>query len=145
MRSIAIAGAATFLVFTLACDTGRKSAYGFRLPDGNAENGRAVFVELKCNACHRVQGLDLPAPTAHPEVPVILGGRIPYSRADGELVTSIINPSYRLASGYPRDLVAAGGRSRMPDVSETITARQLADIVAFLQSRYEVVPPQPVR
>jgi mono/diheme cytochrome c family protein len=145
MKSTAFASAAVLLLFALACGTGRKSASGFRLPDGNVEHGRVAFADLRCNACHRVQGLDLPKPTAHPEVPVLLGGRVPYARTDGELVTSIIDPSYRIAGGYPRELVAAGGRSRMPDMSDRITAHQVADLVAFLQSRYEVVPPQPVR
>jgi L-cysteine S-thiosulfotransferase len=145
MKSTALAVSVALFLFALACDTGRKSASGFRLPDGDVEHGRAVFVDLKCNACHRVEGVDLPAPTVHPEVPVILGGRVPYAKTDGELVTSIINPSYRIVAGYRRDLVAAGERSRMIDTSETITARQMADVVAFLQSRYEVVPPQPVR
>ena len=143
MKSIVLALAAALLA--LGCNAGRKSASGFRLPDGDAEHGRAVFAELKCSDCHRVNGLDLAAPTVHPAVPVVLGGRVPYPKTDGELVTSIIYPSYKIAPGYPRDLVMAGERSRMPDVSETITARQLADVVAFLQARYEVVPPQPVR
>ena len=145
MKSTAFAGAIALLLLTLACGTGRKSASGFHLPDGNVEHGRAVFLDLKCNACHRVQSLDLPAPTVRPEVPVVLGGRIHYARTDGELVTSIVDPSYRIVSGYSLDQVSGGGRSRMPDVSDTITAHQLTDLVAFLQSRYEVVPLQPVQ
>jgi hypothetical protein len=59
---------------------------------------------------------------------------------DGYLVTSIINPSH-VVVGYPRDLVTvASGSSRMPNLAERVTARQLADIVAFLQSRYTMRP-----
>ena len=33
------------------------------------------------------------------------------------------------------------GQSRMPDTTTDMTLRQLVDLVAYLQSRYEVVPP----
>jgi len=143
MKSIALACVAALLA--LGCNPGRKSASGFRLQDGDPERGRAAFLQLHCADCHRLRGLELTVPMAHPDVPVILGGRVPYPKTDGELVTSIIYPSYRIVAGYPRESVMTGEKSRMPDMSETITARQLEDLVAFLQSRYDVVPPQPVR
>lgn len=39
-----------------------------------------------------------------------------------------------------RELVAQGRLSRMGDYSEAMTVRELVDLVAFLQSRYRVVP-----
>ena len=56
---------------------------------------------------------------------------------DGYLVTSIIYPSYQLAS-YPKEQITANGESRMPHYADKMTVRQLTDIVAFLQSRYVV-------
>jgi len=108
------------------------------------EAGKAAFVELKCNACHRVEGMDFPEPVADPPVPVTLGGATPYVKSDGELVTSIINPSHRIARGFPKEALMSGDESRMADYSDVMTVRQLIDLVAFLHTRYEVVPATPV-
>ena len=132
------------LLATLAlagCSTGRKGSAGFHLPDGDPVMGRAVFVSLKCHACHSVPGAEVPAPVVEPLVTVELGGRVPVPRTDGELVAAIVDPSHRLAPGYERHLVASGKISRMGDFSESMTVRELIDLVAFVQSRYEVVPP----
>jgi hypothetical protein len=102
--------------------------------------GRRPLSQLGCNHCHEVNGMDLPKPTAQPPVPVVLGGVVPLAVTDGYLVTSIINPSYALAP-YPKEMITAGGKSRMPDYSGTMTVAQLVDTVAFLQSRYTVEPP----
>lgn len=126
---------------TVACDSGRHSSAGFRLPaNGDVERGKVAFVQLGCNNCHEVSGMDLPKPTVQPPVPVVLGGVVPVEVTDGYLVTSIINPSYTLAP-YPKEMIAAGGKSRMPDYSGTMTVAQLVDTVAFLQSRYTVERP----
>jgi sulfur-oxidizing protein SoxX len=120
----------------IACSVGKKSPSGFRLPEGNAERGKTLFVELKCNDCHQVAGTDLAAPAARATEPVMLGGEFAYHRTDGELVTAIINPSHRLVRGYPRDLVEREGKSRMKDYSDRLTVRELVDLVAFLQTTY---------
>ena len=137
--SIAAVVVATFL--TCGCSEGRKGAAGFHIPDGDAEHGRAVFVAMKCHACHRVADLDLEAPVADPAVPVVLGGKVSRMRTDGELVTAIVDPSHKLAPGYPPEAVRTGDRSRMGEFGDAMTVRELIDVVAFLQSRYEVVPP----
>jgi hypothetical protein len=85
--------------------------------------------------------VDLPEPTVDPPVPVILGGEIPHVRTDGDLITSIINPSHKIASGYKDEGVRRGDHSRMADYSDVMTVRQMIDIIAFLHSRYEVVRP----
>jgi len=122
----------------LACNSGRHSAAGFRLPpDGSAERGRVAFEALGCNSCHEVSGSNLPRPTVQPAVPVMLGGELSAEMSDGYLTTSIIHPSYKLA-GYPKNLIANGSESRMPHYADGMTVRQLVDIVAFLQSRYTV-------
>ena len=50
------------VLFLHACGSDPKSPWGFRLPDGNAVKGQALFVELQCNACHTIAGLELAAP-----------------------------------------------------------------------------------
>ena len=129
---------AALLWATTACDSGRHSSAGFRLPEsGDIERGKAAFVAFECNNCHEVAGVDLPKPTVQPPVMVTLGGEMARQMTDGYLVTSIIYPSYELA-GYPRDLITVHGKSRMLDYTDRMTVRQLADLVAFLQSRYSV-------
>ena len=131
-------------LLTLACD-GPKSGAGLRLPDGDVERGKAAFLELKCNTCHTVAKTEIAEPGkdyAYTRV-VVLGGEIRQIKTYGDLVTSIINPTHSLASGYPKDLITKNGQSAMTNFNDTMTVRQLIDLVAFLQSRYEFVPPEP--
>jgi sulfur-oxidizing protein SoxX len=131
------------LASSMACGVGRHSSSGFRLPpDGNPAQGKIEFVALGCNTCHSVSGVDLPAPTVQPPVPVVLGGQTNIEPADGYLAASIIYPSYRLAA-YPRQAITNGGQSRMPSYADRITVRQLTDVVAFLQTQYALVRPAP--
>jgi mono/diheme cytochrome c family protein len=141
MQRVLIVAASLLAALSLACSPGRKSAAGFYLPDGDPVKGQAVFTSLKCHSCHRVAGLELPDPVVEPPVPVELGGEAPRARTDGELVTAIIAPSHRLEPGYRRQEMVSGNLSRMGDFTEAMTARELIDLVAFLQSRYTVVPP----
>lgn len=127
----------------IACDSGPRSPVGFLLPEGEVELGKAAFVELECNSCHSVNGVDLPPPTLIPlpSASVVLGGQVFEIRTDGYLVTSIIHPSHKLARGLDKEeITTSTGESRMPDYSDIMTVRQLLDVVAFLQSRYTVVP-----
>jgi hypothetical protein len=141
-RYLLVATIAAVSVGLATCGPPEKSASGFRLPDGDIELGKEAFLELRCNACHKVQGLDLPPPVADPPVPVVLGGAVDYQPTDGRFVTSIINPSHKLASGYPEELLRSGSESRMADYSDVMTVRKLVDLVAFLHSRYEYTAPQ---
>src|SRR5690348_12077718 len=109
---------AALLGAAVACQTGRHSPAGFRLPEGgDKERGKADFLGFRCDSCHEVAGVDLPAPTIQPAVPLVLGGTVEKALTDGYLVTSIINPSHRIA-GYPRELMAPGGVSRMPNYGD---------------------------
>jgi mono/diheme cytochrome c family protein len=120
---------------------GRKSAAGFHLPDGDPARGQAVFVDMRCHTCHRVHGLDLPAPVAEPSVEVVLGGEVYAERTDGELVAAIVDPSHRLAPGYRAATVKSGSLSRMPDYGDALSVRDMIDLVAFLHTRYKLLPP----
>lgn len=124
-----------------------KSPFGFRLPDGDVVAGRQAFVELGCNACHEVAGVPIEylQGIAH----VQLGGKTTHLRTYGELVTSIINPSHKIA---PRHREAGAvpvleGESVMTYLylNQVMTVQQLVDLVAFLQPTYEVVQPPPAK
>jgi hypothetical protein len=125
---------AACLAAGVGCQNGRHSPSGFRLPEnGDAERGKAAFAALRCDSCHEVAGVDLPRPTDQAVTRVVLGGSVERAPTDGHLVTSIIYPSYRAAKGAPACMPA----------HEEITARQLTDIVAFLQAHYTVKPLPP--
>jgi L-cysteine S-thiosulfotransferase len=143
MRFITKYGPVLLMLLTAAC-SGPKSGAGLRLPDGDVERGRAAFLELKCSTCHTVAGTEVPVPSkdyAYVRV-VVLGGEVRQVKTYGALVTSIINPSHSLAPGYPKELITKGNQSAMTNFNDTMTVRQLIDLVAFLQSRYNFVPPE---
>lgn len=123
------------------CPGSPESARGFRLPDGDAEAGRAAFVALQCHACHQVADVELPSFPGTAPVSVELGGQVSRVKTYGDLVTSIINPSHKLIRRYPEDQVSRDGESLMPVLNDVMTVQQLVDLVAFLQPNYEVVPP----
>jgi sulfur-oxidizing protein SoxX len=116
----------------------QKSARGFRLPDGNIERGREAFVSLKCNSCHSVVGENFPAPE---HFNIRLGGETARLRTYGDLVTSIINPSHVITARYLEELRQAK-ESPMTNFNETMTVAQMIDLVAFLQSHYELIVPE---
>jgi hypothetical protein len=120
------------------CNTGPKSSRGFTLPDGDVERGKTAFVELQCDACHSVRGANLPTPDETPELSVTLGGEVARIKSYGELVTSIINPSHRLAKGYAPEDIQTNEQSNMKNYNDVLTVSQLIDLVAFLQSHYEL-------
>jgi mono/diheme cytochrome c family protein len=124
---------------------GPQSPLGFRLPDGNAAAGQEAFVALHCNACHEVDGVEVEhlGGIAH----VRLGGETARVRTYGELVTSIINPSHRIAPMNRDEGATPEGASLMSYVylNDVTTVQQLVDLVAFLQPTYEIVQPPPVR
>lgn len=117
---------------------------GFVLPEGDPERGKETFVELRCNTCHQVEGLEdeFERPTASPPVDVKLGGLAMREPTDGELMTSIINPSHELYPAGDPDAMVSGGESRMANYNEVITVAQLIDLVAFLHDRYETASPE---
>ncbi|HSF15973.1 MAG TPA: c-type cytochrome [Vicinamibacteria bacterium] len=111
---------------------------GFALPEGDAQQGRVAFEELKCFTCHEVAGLedDLPRPTATPVVDVKLGGLAMREPTDGELLTSIANPSHSIYPAGEKERIVSGEGSRMANLNEVMTVQQLIDLVAFLHERY---------
>lgn len=139
---LAVIVIALTLAATTACGD-RMSQVGFSLPAGNAERGHETFVYLQCHSCHTIRGVDLPQEPHAPEPPFVeLGGDVSRVKTYGQLVTAIINPSHKLAEGYPEEVVSQDGESKMPVYNEVMTVQELIDIVAFLQPQYNVVVPK---
>lgn len=141
MKVPVLLGLAAAMGVLSGCDSGPKSGKGFRLPEGDIAKGRATFVELGCNGCHTVAGVDLPPPLKPEQLSVVLGGKVLRIRSYGELVTAIINPSHELAKGYPSEKISREGKSLMTNFNEVMKVAQLIDLVTFLQSRYEKLEP----
>lgn len=116
-----------------------KSGKGLRMPEGNIEKGKTAFLALKCHECHRVDGVDFPAPVSTVATNVVLGGKVTRIQTYGELVTSVINPSHGLAPGFDKAQARGAKLSPMPNFNDTMTVSQMIDLVAFLQSRYELI------
>lgn len=134
--------AALVLGLTAACDTEKTmSEQGFRLPDGDPVAGREAFLYMHCNQCHTIDGEELPTIPGY-EPFVELGGAVTKVKTYGELVTSIINPSHKLAARYPRDVVSEDGESKMYVYNSYMTVQELTDIVMYLQPHYDVVVPE---
>ena len=124
------------------CDTGPRSALGFRLPDGDPEAGRQAFLSLQCHSCHDVGGDTLPAAPDRQRTIVQLGGPVGVVKTYGQLVSAIIYPSHKITGNQHKDLVSRDGESLMRDYNDTMTVQQMIDIVAYLQPHYDVVLPE---
>lgn len=133
---------AIFVFCIAGCMRQPASPAGFRLPDGDAMNGREVFVRMQCNQCHTVDKEEFPAILGAEPPFVALGGSVTRVKTYGELVTSIINPSHKLARGYAAEVVANDGMSKMNVYNDYMTVRELTDLVAYLQPKYDVIVPQ---
>lgn len=104
----------------------------FSLPPGSAAAGRRAFIALECFACHTVQGEDFPrnSKTARDAGPDLTGMGAHHPPA--YFAESIVNPNrvVILGPGY----TGADGLSRMPSYADTMTVRELIDVVAYLAS-----------
>ncbi len=140
MKSFATALMALGAVALTGCDTGPKSSIGFSLPDGDVEQGKANYVHFACNACHQTN--DVPYLDAEDDLAprVALGGETTRIKTYGELVTSIINPSHRVARRSSPQRADASGQSKMVSFNDVMTVTQLIDLVAYVQSNYTLSP-----
>lgn len=133
IASLTLAGAA-------GCERDLMSERGFALPDGDPIDGREAFLYMQCHQCHTIAGEELP--TIEDQEPYVeLGGTVTRVKTYGELVTAIINPSHKLADGYPEELVSEDGESDMYNYNRYMTIQELIDIVMFLQPHYDVYVP----
>ena len=130
------------LGFFPGCDYGPKSGRRFVFPEGDVQRGKKAFVDMKCYGCHRVDGVvDLPVPVASPEKVVLLGGKVARLRTYGDLVTSVIHPSYALSENFVGPARAGVTVSPMKAVNDEMTVQQMLDIVTFLHPRYKALEP----
>ncbi len=113
-------------------DEGMMPADGFFLSEGNPEAGQKAFVRLRCNACHWVQNEpNLTSPVAEKLGPMLGWKQADYS--PGWIANSFVSPSHTIA--FNSDGEADGGElSRMGDFKDTMTVREMMDIVSYIKS-----------
>ena len=135
-RLTRLAAGLTVLLLVTGCAQ-RNTGAEFVLPEGDADKGQELFVSYGCYNCHSVPNLDLPE--GNGPVRVTLGGRVSKVKTYPELVTSIINPSHKFVPRRRPEEVSEDGESLMSVYNDVMTVTELVDIVAFLESRYEVL------
>ncbi len=113
-------------------DEGMHPANGFFIPEGDAVKGRAAFERLKCATCHRVEkDAAFTPPVASKPAPKLGAKQAHYSR--GWIANSIVSPSHTIV--WDSDGKAEDSElSRMGDFTETMTVRELIDLVAYIKS-----------
>lgn len=129
----------------LSCSKGADSPRGFSLPKGDVQAGKAVFMKYQCLSCHSIEGVEQEGVHKNPEISVVLGGKTRQTVTYAELVTSVINPSHKLATRYLAADVSTDGTSKMTIYNDVMTVTELINLVAFLQPKYTLVPYQPTR
>lgn len=122
----------------VACEIGPRSGRGLRLPEGDLARGEEAFRALGCSDCHSIAGESAGMREDEGLADIVLGGRVTHIETHGELVTSIVNPTHRFPLAYPRRSIAEVSPAKMPDYGDIMTVRQLIDVTAFLQSKYEL-------
>jgi mono/diheme cytochrome c family protein len=111
---------------------GVPKGWRFLMPPGDVSEGRKVFVTMECFACHDVKGEDFPHDTKTPRgAGPELTGMGSHHPAE-YFAESILNPNrvIVLGPGY----TGPDGLSKMPSYADSMTLKQLADVVAYLKS-----------
>jgi hypothetical protein len=118
--------------------------FGFPVDQGDIAAGRQAFIDHRCHQCHSIADERLP-PLAGADRPILeLGGPTTTVRSYADLTTSIINPDHAISERYVDQELTRNAQlpletpMPMPNI-DTMTVRQLIDIVAFLDSRYQLV------
>ncbi len=112
--------------------TGVPKGWTFRVPHGDPDQGRKLFIELECHQCHSVRGEKIPPIDRGPEDvgPDLTGMGSHYPPE--YFAESILNPNRVtvIEKGYAGE----DGLSTMPSYADVLTLQDLLDLVAYLSS-----------
>ncbi len=111
---------------------GAPHGWKFLMPPGNPAEGLKVFVALECFACHEVKGQEFPraSKTARDAGPELTGMGAHHPAE--YFAESIVNPNRVIVTGP--GYTGADGLSKMPSYADSMTVKQLIDVVAYLAS-----------
>jgi mono/diheme cytochrome c family protein len=111
---------------------GVPKGWKFLVPSGDAAKGREVFAAMECFACHEVKGENFPQSSTRGHEPgPELTGMGSHHPAE-YFAESIMNPNRVIVQGP--GFTSPDGLSKMPGYADTMTVRQLVDVVAYLKS-----------
>jgi mono/diheme cytochrome c family protein len=103
----------------------------FLIPPGDPAEGRKVFAAMECFACHEVKGETFLEPkTSRGSGPELTG--MGAHHPPEYFAESILNPNRVIVQGP--GYTGADGLSKMPSYADTMTVKQLIDVVAYLKS-----------
>ena len=112
----------------------------FRFPGGEVEAGKQAFTSLNCIQCHTVANVELADPKGNRRLELMLAKEARFVKSYGDLVTAITNPKHVVTEQYSAILTNAELKGSieplMPDLTVDMSARQLMDLVAFLDEAY---------
>ncbi len=111
---------------------GTPPGWRFRIPRGDADDGREAFIKMECFACHNIDGEKFPKRDKDPaKVGPDLSG-MGAMHGDGTyFFESIVNPNSVVLKGpgYIKN-----GLSIMPNYSDSLGLQEAIDLVAYLKS-----------
>lgn len=112
----------------------------FRFPGGDVEAGKEAFTGLNCIQCHTVSKVELTDPKGNRRLELELAKEVRFVKSYEDLVVAITNPKHVVTEQYRAILTNAELKGSiealMPDLTMDMSARQLMDLVAFLDSAY---------
>lgn len=117
---------------------GMPADWKFSLPKGDPAQGREIFVQLECYKCHEIKGEAFPTMAkgesgTGPELSQMAGMHPIEFYAE-----SIVNPNAVIdPEDKARGYLGEDGKSKMPDYSDVLTVKQLADLAIYLASLKE--------
>ncbi|MDF1657778.1 MAG: c-type cytochrome [Verrucomicrobiales bacterium] len=113
----------------------------FRFPGGEVEAGQKAFVSLNCVKCHTVAEANLAEPKGKRVLELELGAHPRFVKGYEDLIRAIVNPKHVVSEQYRSILtepeLSGGIEALMPDLTQDMSARQLVDLVAFLDQAYQ--------
>lgn len=112
---------------------GVPAGWQFLLPTGNPAEGKKVYAALECYSCHEIKGEHFPQ---HAKSPGNVGPELTglgRSHSAEYIAEAILNPNRVIIEGPGH--TGPDGLSKMPDYNDSLTLRQLIDLVAYLKSQ----------
>ena len=114
----------------------RVSTQEFRLPKGDPVAGKELFKEVGCSTCHQASGFAKERELRHEDEEFV--GPDLTNIADIQnteyLFESIVDPNAVIARGTRSEYAGSDGNVEMPGFRDTLTAGQVLDLVAFLET-----------
>jgi mono/diheme cytochrome c family protein len=110
---------------------GTPTGWRFTWPKDDVAKGRAAFTKFECYACHEVKGEKFPAPREPGKVGPELSHMGPLHEVD-YFAEAVLNPGAVIERGMSYQ--AADGSSKMPSFNDSMTVRELIDLVAYLRA-----------